>query len=78
MGVSGKSLKVQEEDLEMKKEFQHQVIRIHPLMTKKVIMRKFQFDDFSAAMAYKDELNDKAEGTALSYIVKTIQIKIKK
>jgi len=72
------SLKVQEEDLEMQKQFQHQVIRIHPLMTKKVIMKKFAFDDFVAAMAHKNELNDKAEGTALTYIVKTVQVKVKK
>lgn len=71
-------LKVQEEDLEMAKQFQHQVIRIHPLMTQKVIMKKFAFDDFVAAMAHKDELNDKAEGTALTYIVKTVQVKVKK
>lgn len=62
----------------MQKQFQHQVIRIHPLMTKKVIMKKFAFNDFVAAMAHKDELNDKAKGTALTYIVKTVQVKIKK
>ena len=62
----------------MEKQFQHQVIRIHPLMTKKVIMKKFAFDDFVAAMAHKDQLNDKAAGTALTYIVKTVKVKIKK
>jgi topoisomerase IA-like protein len=73
-----KSLKVQEEDLEMEKQFQHQVIRIHPLMSKQVIMKKFAFDDFVAAMVHKNELNDKAEGTALTYIVKTVKVKVKK
>lgn len=72
------SLIVQEEDLEMQKQFQHQVIRIHPLMSRQIIMKKFAFDDFVAAMAHKDELNDKAEGTALTYIVKTVQVKVKK
>ena len=62
----------------MEKQFQHQVIRIHPIMTKKIIMKKFGFDDFVAAMVHKDELNAKAEGTALTYIVKTVQIKVKK
>lgn len=47
-------------------------------MTKKVIMKKFGFDDFVAAMLHKDELNAKAEGTALTYIVKTVQIKVNK
>ena len=62
----------------MEKQFQHQVIRIHPLMSKKVIMKKFAFDDFVTAMTYKDELNDKAVGTALTYIVKTVKVKVKK
>ena len=62
----------------MEKQFQHQVIRIHPIMTTKVIMKRFAFDDFVAAMVHKDELNDKAEGTALTYIVKTVQVKVKK
>ncbi len=62
----------------MEKQFQHQVIRIHPLMSKQVIMKKFAFDDFVTAMTYKDELNDKAAGTALTYIVKTVKVKVKK
>jgi len=62
----------------MEKQFQHQVIRIHPLMTREVIMKKFAFNDFVAAMAHKNELNAKAEGTALTYIVKTVQVKINK
>ena len=62
----------------MQKQFQHQVIRIHPLMSKRVIMKKFGFDDFVAAMAHKDELNAKAEGTALTYIVQTVKVKINK
>jgi len=62
----------------MEKQFQHQVIRIHPLMTREVIIKKFAFNDFVAAMAHKNELNAKAEGTALTYIVKTVQVKINK
>jgi pterin-4a-carbinolamine dehydratase len=62
----------------MQKQFQHQVIRIHPIMTKRYIMKKFAFEDFVQAMSFCKQLNEKAEGTALSYIIKTVQIKVKK
>lgn len=62
----------------MEKQFQHQVIRIHPIMTKKVIMKRFAFEDLVRAMSYAKLLNADAEGTALTYIVKTVQIKVKK
>jgi hypothetical protein len=41
-------------------------------------MKKFGFDDFVAAMAHKDELNAKAEGTGLTYIVQTVKVKVNK
>ena len=62
----------------MEKQFQHQVIKVHKIMTKKVIMKRFAFEDLVRAMSYAKLLNTQSGGGFYDYIVKTVQVKVKK